>query len=93
MDTRNPSGPTKRRMVFPMFDMNPAMPDQPGHAGLVFASRHEILRDGPWTVFCKPPETGKALWLYLGEYTSELCGKMTREEFRIQRDAVCVCFL
>jgi hypothetical protein len=87
---RNPSGPTKRRIVFPMIDMNPVMPVRPGHAGLVFASRHEILSDGPWSMFCKPPETGKALWLYLGEYTNVLCGKMTKEEFAIQRDVACV---
>ena len=91
--TKNPSGPTKRNVVFPMLDMNPTMPIQPGHAGLVFASRHEILTNGPWTVFCKPPETGKALWLYLGEYTNVLCGKMTKEEFGIQRDVVCFFFL
>jgi len=75
-------------MVFPTLEMNPTMPIQPGHAGLLFTSRQEILSNGPWTVFCKPPETGKALWLYLGEYANVLCGKMTKEEFGIQSDVV-----
>ena len=78
--------------MFPTLVMDPAMPIQPGHAGLMFPSRHEKLLNGPWTVFCKPPETGKALWLYLGEYTKALCGKLTAEEFRIQRDVVCFFF-
>ncbi|KAF9525904.1 hypothetical protein CPB83DRAFT_908867 [Crepidotus variabilis] len=84
---RNPSGNFKRRIVFPMLDMNPAMPAAPGEPGLVFASRHEILEDGPWTLFVKRnPKI--AIWLYLGEYICELCGKMTAEQFRAQSSKV-----
>ncbi|KDR85968.1 hypothetical protein GALMADRAFT_235162 [Galerina marginata CBS 339.88] len=79
----NPSGPVQRRIVFPMLDMNPAMPSRPGEPGLVFASRHEILENPPWTLFCKPSPS-PAVWLYLGEYESALCGKMTAEQFKSQ---------
>ncbi|KAF8957580.1 hypothetical protein BDZ97DRAFT_1924462 [Flammula alnicola] len=83
----NPSGPVLRRLVFPMLHLNPSMPSSPGEPGLVFASRHEILSNPPWTVFCKR-SNAKALWIYLGEYESVLGGKMTAEQFRSQSNIV-----
>jgi hypothetical protein len=49
----NPFGPFIRRLVFPELNLNPSMPSQPGDPGLVFASRHEILSNPPWMLFCK----------------------------------------
>lgn len=86
--TRNPSGRKKRRIVFPMIDINPSMPSAPGDPGLVYASRHEILEDPPWTLFCKDSAAKQAVWRYLGEYESELCGKMSAELFRSHPRAV-----
>jgi hypothetical protein len=88
LPSRNPSAVEKRRVVFPMFDMNPSMPSAPGEPGLVYASRHEILEDPPWTLFCKDPAAKKAVWRYLGEYECKLCGKMSAELFRSQRPVV-----
>ncbi|KAJ3510253.1 hypothetical protein NLJ89_g4787 [Agrocybe chaxingu] len=68
--------------------MNPAMPTEPGTPGLVFASRHEILYDPPWTLFHKVQNTKRAVWLYQGEYESVLSGTMTAEQFRGQRSEV-----
>jgi len=79
---KNPKGAIERRVVFPQFGLNPAMPSAPGHPGLIFASRHEILEHPPWTVFRKGSSgSGKAVWLYLGDYECELVGKMTGAEF------------
>lgn len=84
----NPSGPKKRRMVFPMLNMNPAMPTRPGEPGLLFASRHEILYNAPWSLFCRSMVGKEPRWRYLGEFNSVLCGKMTTEQFRAQKQAV-----
>ncbi|PPQ75507.1 hypothetical protein CVT26_015839 [Gymnopilus dilepis] len=81
---KNPSGPHRRRIVFPMLDMNPAMPSEPGEPGLVFASRHEILSNPPWSLFCKHSKSAPAVWRYLGDYENTLCGTMTAEEFKAQ---------
>jgi hypothetical protein len=79
---KHPKGAIMRRVVFPQFGLNPAMPSRPGQPGLVFASRHEILENPPWSVFRKRlSDSGKAAWLYLGDYESELMGKMSRKEF------------
>lgn len=75
----NPSGPFKRRLVFPMLESNPLMPTQPGHPGLLYTPRHEILSDGPWTLFGRL--SSEPFWDYLGEYTNEICGKMTAVQF------------
>ncbi|KAF6746321.1 hypothetical protein DFP72DRAFT_923170 [Ephemerocybe angulata] len=87
---RNPSqtGSGRRRLVFPMPEMNPAMPLHPGESGLLFASRHEVLSDPPWGVFRKNLDGGEARWLYLGEYESVLVGRMTKAQFRMQRAMV-----
>jgi hypothetical protein len=84
----NPT-PQMRRIVWPMLTMNPAMPRYPGAPGLVFASRHDILYNGPWTVFC-PDVTNKKFrrWIYLGEYESEIVGQLTAEEFSSQATTV-----
>ena len=79
---KHPKGAIVRRVVFPQFGLNPAMPSLPGQPGLVFASRHEILENPPWSVFRKRLlASGKAAWLYLGDYESELMGKMSGKEF------------
>jgi len=78
---KHPKGAIERRVVFPQFGLNPAMPSAPGHPGLMFASRHEILEHPPWTMFRKGSGSGGAVWLYLGDYECELVGKMTGTEF------------
>ncbi|KAJ2911597.1 hypothetical protein MD484_g8818, partial [Candolleomyces efflorescens] len=86
--TRNPSSKKKKRcLVFPMPNMNPAMPLVPGEPGLLFASRHEVL-DGLWGVFRRHLNERDTEWLYLGEYESTLVGKMTKEQFCAQRPSV-----
>ena len=84
---KNPSGPVKRKMVFPQPDMNPTVPSSPGEPGLIFASRHEILEDPPWTLFvkCIPKMT---VWTYMGEYESVICGRLEAEKFRALSDKV-----
>ncbi|KAJ2930330.1 hypothetical protein H1R20_g6790, partial [Candolleomyces eurysporus] len=51
----SPTAPTRRRkpLMFPTPEMNPSMPLFPGDPGLIFTSRTEILKNGPWTVFRK----------------------------------------
>ena len=80
----NPSGPERRRLMFPTLALNPLMPSAPGMHGLVFASRREILNNGIWTVFCKRSTATPAVWLYVGEYENTLAGKMKAEEFSQQ---------
>ena len=75
----NPSGPFKRRLVFPKLEFNPLMPSRPGEPGLLYTPRHEILSDGPWTLFGKL--SSEPFWDYLGEYNNEICGKMTGVQF------------
>ncbi|KAF9481102.1 hypothetical protein BDN70DRAFT_992137 [Pholiota conissans] len=84
---RNPSGPYLRRVVYPMLDLNPSMPSLPGEPGLVFASRHELLSNPPWTLFCKRVKD-KAIWSYLGEYECTLVGSMTANDFQAQSSVV-----
>ncbi|KAH9486088.1 hypothetical protein JR316_0000152 [Psilocybe cubensis] len=85
---KNPTGPGTRRIVFPMLDCNPFVPRNPGEPGLIFASRHEILSDPPWTVFVKRTNAAPAVWMYQGEYECTLCGTMTVEEFVSQTQKV-----
>lgn len=86
---RNPSVAKKRRIVYPVLDMNPAMPTVPGEPGLIYASRHEILENPPWTLFCKELNVKKkVVWRYLGEYEGELCGMMSPELFNSQEPKV-----
>jgi hypothetical protein len=91
---KHPKGAIERRVVFPQFGLNPAMPIAPGHPGLMFASRHEILENPPWTVFRKgSTASGKAVWLYLGDYECELVGMMTGKEFSDLAISVSSCFI
>ncbi|KDR85964.1 hypothetical protein GALMADRAFT_219022 [Galerina marginata CBS 339.88] len=78
------SGLVKKRIVFPQLNLNPVMPTRPGEPGLIFASRHEILSNPPWSLFCKLSNGSPAVWLYLGDYESVLCGKMTAAQFQSQ---------
>lgn len=86
-EDKNPSGNGKRRCVYPMPDMNPAMPFMPGESGLLFASRPELVDDnkGPWSVFRREK---KAMWVYLGEYQNTVVGKLTKEQFCWQKETV-----
>ncbi|KAF9472881.1 hypothetical protein BDN70DRAFT_886459 [Pholiota conissans] len=83
---KNPSGNVIRQVVFPQLGLNPYMPSSPGKSGLIFASRHEIVENPPWTVFRRNKE--KAVWRYLGEYESVIVGVITPEQFRSQLDSV-----
>lgn len=74
-------------MVYPKVELNPAMPLQPGASGLMFASRHDTLRNPPWSLFRRHLGGKEAVWLYLGEYECELVGKLTKEDFKSQSDA------
>lgn len=86
--SRRASDQSQRHIVFPVPDLNPYMPTSPGDTGLIFASRHEVLEDPPWSVFRRVRES-PAVWEYQGEYLCTLCGKMTASEFSSQRIEVC----
>ncbi|RXW12949.1 hypothetical protein EST38_g12906 [Candolleomyces aberdarensis] len=86
--------PTRRRkpLMFPTPEMNPSMPLFPGDPGLIFTSRTEILKNGPWTVFRKKG-TGKGkqksvVWVYLGDYECTKVGRISKEEWAAQNDEV-----
>lgn len=83
----NPSGRVKRRVIFPQPEMNPSVPSSPGEPGLIFASRHEILKNPPWTLFvkCNPRV---AVWTYMGEYESVICGRLEADKFGALSDKV-----
>ena len=72
-----------RHVLFPRRDMNPAMPQEAGAAGLLFASRHEMLSNPPWTVFIRmnPDARGLVQWKYFGEYECTRSAPMTPVEF------------
>ena len=76
LQDQNPSGNTLRNLVFPQPDPNPALPVVPGEPGLIFACRHEVADKSAWTLFVKR-DPSVAVWTYLGEYTGEVCGKLT----------------
>ncbi|KAJ7689924.1 hypothetical protein B0H17DRAFT_1134640 [Mycena rosella] len=78
---------TGRALVFPQADLNPFLPQAPGEAGLIFASRREIADGRAWALFCKHP-AGTAVWRYMGDYRSEVCPeKPTVEQWRSQTPA------
>lgn len=85
---RNPTARKQRRLVFPLFQMNPAMPVVPGETGIMFASRPELLSDGPWGLFRRHLDGRTAVWLYLGEYECRVVGKMSKEDFCAQKPTV-----
>lgn len=78
---RNPSGNTKRNLVFPQPLHNPALPVRPGEPGLIFASRHEVADGSPWSLFVKR-DPSVALWTYFGDYKGEVCGQLTSGQFK-----------
>jgi hypothetical protein len=79
-----------RSLVFPQPNLNPFLPPHPGAAGLVFASRTEIVDSTPWALFCKDNPSGAAVWRYMGDYRSEVRGQPTVEQVRSQKPEVCV---
>ncbi len=84
---KNPSGRVRRRLVFPLPEMNPAVPSAPGLPGLIYASRHEILHNPPWSLFIKRNPV-IAIWTYVGEYEGALCGVMSAKMFTAQSEMV-----
>ncbi|TFK34128.1 hypothetical protein BDQ12DRAFT_378449 [Crucibulum laeve] len=76
-----------RRFVFPMHTLNPNMPMKPGEPGLLFALRHDTL-DGIWGLWCRHRGGKITKWCYLGEYKSELVGKLEKGVFEVQPDSV-----
>ena len=83
----NPSSDAIRNFVFPTPDVNPDMPISPGYAGLLLSCRHEILENGPWTLF-RRVQISPALWEYCGEYENSLAGSMSSQDFTNQRHNV-----
>ncbi|KAJ6627718.1 hypothetical protein B0H10DRAFT_358414 [Mycena sp. CBHHK59/15] len=77
-----------RAVVFPKPDLNPCLPRSPGAPGLIFASRHEIISNPPWALFCRDKPSGEAVWRYMGDYENGICGQMTVEQFNAQTTEV-----
>ncbi|KAF8217406.1 hypothetical protein K438DRAFT_1924915 [Mycena galopus ATCC 62051] len=81
----------RRGAIFPQPGLNPFLPQAPGAAGLIFASRFEIIVDHelPWALFCKHKSAGgKIVWRYMGDYRNRHCGDLTAEQFKSQATAV-----
>lgn len=54
--------------------MNPALPPKPGHPGLLFCSRDDLLNNkGSSTAVFVKKDAKKNLWAYMGEYEFEVC--------------------
>jgi hypothetical protein len=77
------SAAARRRILCPALQDHPAMPRHAGAPGILICWKHKnILHGGPWTVFLREETNSKhVLWVYAGEYESELAGQMTAEEF------------
>jgi hypothetical protein len=74
------------------------LPMVPGQPGLIFASRHEVASNPPWSLFVKR-DPNIAVWTYLGDYEGTICGHLTPEQFKALSekvskiiDVVCVAF-
>lgn len=79
-----------RAAVFAQPGQNPFLPKYPGARGLLFASRHEVLK-GIHMLFVKLERQSSKktpLWEYRGDFESVLSAKMTSAEFNMQRDDV-----
>ncbi|KIM85967.1 hypothetical protein PILCRDRAFT_816517 [Piloderma croceum F 1598] len=79
-----------RAAVFAQPGQNPFLPRCPGARGLLFASRHEVLK-GIHMLFVKLERQSSKetpLWEYRGDFESILSAKMTPAEFNMQRDDV-----
>jgi hypothetical protein len=79
-----------RAAVFAQPGQNPFLPRYPGARGLLFASRHEVLK-GIHMLFVKLERRSSKetpLWEYRGDFESVLSAKMTPAEFNMQRDDV-----
>ncbi|KAJ2924926.1 hypothetical protein H1R20_g12187, partial [Candolleomyces eurysporus] len=86
---KNPSGSEPRTLVFPRFDLNPAMPLIPGESGLILSKRPEVLKYSPLGLFRRDMSgEEEAVWQYLGEYETKVVGMMTGELFRQQNNKV-----
>ncbi|KAJ3515021.1 hypothetical protein NLJ89_g2013 [Agrocybe chaxingu] len=69
------------RFLIPTSDLNPEAPRKPGEPGLLLSCREEICRDGPWTLFVQAPGGKLVRYDYAGEYTCQVVGTMTADEF------------
>ncbi|KAF8890309.1 hypothetical protein CPB84DRAFT_1785050 [Gymnopilus junonius] len=76
------------KFLLPTIGLNPEMPHSPGEPGLLLSCREEMCKDGPWTLFIKANGSKKVRLNYAGEYTCKKVGKMTKEEFSAQDQAV-----
>jgi hypothetical protein len=82
-----PANPIRRRMVFPMPEVNPDMPNQPGAPGLILCSIPDLVENSPWSLF-RRVQPSPACWEYMGSYKNTVSAKMTGEEFTKQRPEV-----
>ncbi|KAJ3500303.1 hypothetical protein NLJ89_g9860 [Agrocybe chaxingu] len=72
-----------RIAIYPKPDMNPKTPNIPGASGFLYASREDVITSAPFSLFykaCKAP----VQWKYLGEYKTEVYGKMSGNSFASQ---------
>ncbi|KAJ3518284.1 hypothetical protein NMY22_g13753 [Coprinellus aureogranulatus] len=68
------------RFLMPTFDTNPYMPTAPGEPGLLLCGRTELL-DGTWSLFIRFHCSEGQRWNYAGEYSSELVGVLSAQDF------------
>lgn len=83
---KDASGETYRVACYPMYDLNSAMPLNPGESGLLYG--REDIGEGKWSLFSRCPDRKEALWEYLGEYECKIVGTMTKEQFCAQKASV-----
>ncbi|KAJ6509855.1 hypothetical protein DFH09DRAFT_271317 [Mycena vulgaris] len=72
-----------RLVLFPTSELNPYMPLHPGDPGILCSVRLEMT-DGPRSVFTRTRRDGHDVWVYLGEFASEVVGKLTPQQFDAQ---------
>ncbi|KAJ7093402.1 hypothetical protein B0H15DRAFT_1020792 [Mycena belliarum] len=78
---------TGRLAVFANPDMNPYLPHSAGAPGLLFSVSLEMTRGGPKAAFSRISHKTPISWAYLGEYTIEVVGKLTPQQFDAQSPA------
>lgn len=69
------------------YQLNPNMPSYPGGPGLLLSCRKAML-GSVWSLFAPVRSEKMARWNYLGQYTPEEAGTLTRDEFQSQTPAV-----
>ncbi|KAJ3534020.1 hypothetical protein NMY22_g7101 [Coprinellus aureogranulatus] len=84
---KDPSGRTAREFIFPNHSKNAWMPLRPGESGLIFEGHYYNLEKPQVSLFTHHQNGVKAVWEYLGEYTTTVVGTMSAELFRSQRES------